>query len=106
MTKKNIWIGQFRLVIISLYFDKARHAINLNMPIDLPRINQFSGWYTIDLSRNYQLGDVQEGTSQEIEGVTYQWIKPEIGSKGNQKVYANTFRIKIKNNFLDRTCKC
>lgn len=55
------WEGQ-------LHFDKARHAANLNMPVDWPRINQFSEWCTIDPSRNYQLRDVQEGTSKEIKG--------------------------------------
>lgn len=51
-----------------LYFDKARHATEMNMPIDWPRINQFSEWFTIEPSRKYQLTEVQEGTSQELDG--------------------------------------
>jgi hypothetical protein len=50
-----------------LHFDKARHETGLNMPIDWPRINQFSEWYTVKPNQKYHLTELQE-SSQEVEG--------------------------------------
>jgi hypothetical protein len=46
------WSGQ-------LLFDRPRHAENLRLPIDWPRINQFPEWFTVDRTRAYR---VQTGT--------------------------------------------
>lgn len=35
-----------------LFFDKARHKTEMNMPLDWPRINQFSEWFAINLPIN------------------------------------------------------
>ncbi len=58
------WEGQ-------LFFDNARHSNEMNMPMDWPRINQFSEWYTIDPTGEYQLSDFQEGTSRKTGGVSF-----------------------------------
>lgn len=41
-----------------LYFDKERFKENMNLPIDWPRINQFSEWFTIKKEGDYQLVDI------------------------------------------------
>ena len=51
-----------------LYFDKARHAENMNLPVDWPRINQFPEWFTVVATGNYKLVDVGDRTSEEVSG--------------------------------------
>lgn len=36
-----------------LVFDRPRHAENLRLPADWPRINQFPEWYTVQAGRSY-----------------------------------------------------
>lgn len=50
-----------------IHFDKARHT-GLNMPIDWPRINQFSEWYTVDPSRTYLMMDLKTGNASKVKG--------------------------------------
>lgn len=40
-----------------LHFDKPRHKVNLKLPIDYPRINQFPEWFVTDAGATYTLGD-------------------------------------------------
>lgn len=51
-----------------LFFDKVRHTAVMKMPVDWPRINQFSEWFTIKPSARYQLMEIQQRTSQEFAG--------------------------------------
>jgi hypothetical protein len=37
----------------TLVFDRPRHAENLRLPADWPRINQFPEWFTVQSGRNY-----------------------------------------------------
>ncbi len=39
----------------TLVFDRPRHAENLQLPVDWPRINQFPEWFTVRRERNYRL---------------------------------------------------
>jgi hypothetical protein len=39
----------------TLVFDRPRHAENLKLPIDWPRINQFPEWFTVQANRRYQV---------------------------------------------------
>lgn len=41
----------------TLIFDRPRHAENLRLPADWPRINQFPEWFTVQRSRNYAIRD-------------------------------------------------
>ncbi len=41
----------------TLYFDNARHAEVMNMPLDWPRINQFPEWFTVRSDRQYKIAD-------------------------------------------------
>jgi len=42
------WAGQ-------LVFDRPRHAENLRLPADWPRINQFPEWFTVQAARDYRV---------------------------------------------------
>jgi len=44
------WAGKLR-------FDRPRHAENLNMPSDYPRLNQFQEWFTAPAVMEYDKGD-------------------------------------------------
>jgi hypothetical protein len=39
-----------------LIFDRPRHAENLRLPADWPRINQFPEWFTVAAERSYAVG--------------------------------------------------
>lgn len=39
----------------TLVFDRPRHAENLKLPADWPRINQFPEWFTVQRGRNYRV---------------------------------------------------
>jgi len=41
-----------------LVFDKPRHRVNLHMPIDYPRINQFPEWFVAEGGRRYTVRDL------------------------------------------------
>ncbi len=43
-----------------LYFDKQRHKENMNLPMDWPRINQFSEWFTTSSEMEYSLIDFDQ----------------------------------------------
>jgi hypothetical protein len=45
----------------TLIFDRPRHAENLRLPVDWPRINQFPEWFTVEAGRSYQ---VREGAGK------------------------------------------
>lgn len=42
------WTGQ-------LIFDRPRHAENLRLPVDWPRINQFPEWFTVQAKKTYSV---------------------------------------------------
>jgi hypothetical protein len=44
-----------------LVFDKPRHRVNMHMPIDYPRINQFPEWFVADGGRRYTVRDLATG---------------------------------------------
>ena len=46
LSAKEPWTG-------TLNFDRPRHAENLHLPVDWPRINQFPEWFTVQSSREY-----------------------------------------------------
>jgi hypothetical protein len=39
----------------TLVFDRPRHAENLRLPVDWPRINQFPEWFTVQANRSYRV---------------------------------------------------
>jgi hypothetical protein len=48
VAKESDWKG-------SLVFDQPRHQTYFNMPLDYPRINSFSEWFTVDVNKEYKL---------------------------------------------------
>jgi hypothetical protein len=52
----------------SLIFDVPRHRINMGMPFDWTRINQFPEWYTVEADSNYIVENLTAGTSQTYTG--------------------------------------
>jgi len=51
-----------------IFFDRMRHAAQLKLPIDWPRINQFPEWFTVSEGMQYQFIDLEEGSSGTIGG--------------------------------------
>jgi hypothetical protein len=48
-------------------FDKQRHKENLKLPIDYPRINQFSEWFTAEPGKKYHV-TINGGDAKEMSG--------------------------------------
>ena len=57
VAKENDWKG-------SLIFDQPRHQTYFNMPVDYPRINSFSEWFTVDVNKEYMLIELDNVGSQ------------------------------------------
>ena len=55
------WQGRLR-------FDRPRHRINMGMPVDYPRINQFPEWFTVEPGGRYRVRDLQTGKSRVYSG--------------------------------------
>jgi hypothetical protein len=58
---ENAWQGK-------LIFDIPRHKVNMRLPLDWPRINQFPQWFTVEAERNYTVRDLISGSSAEYIG--------------------------------------
>lgn len=67
----------------TLFFDKPRHAVNMKLPVDWPRINQFPEWFTVSDDDRYNVIDVDANKigsysgKQLIEGI-------RVGLKENE----------------------
>ncbi len=53
-----------------LFFDKIRHKVNMHLPIDWPRINQFPEWFTVEKSSKYKMTDVMTMKNFILDGKT------------------------------------
>jgi hypothetical protein len=51
-----------------LIFDRPRHAENLRLPVDWPRINQFPEWFTVQAARTYQVSTADTGRAERRGG--------------------------------------
>jgi hypothetical protein len=51
-----------------LIFDHQRHRNHLNLPLDWPRINQYSEWFTVEQGNRYLVENMSNGTSREYSG--------------------------------------
>lgn len=52
----------------TVQFDHARHAENLRLPLDWPRINQFPEWFVVQADAKYAVRDVKSGATQTKTG--------------------------------------
>lgn len=59
------WRGAIR-------FDRPRHRVNLHLPIDYPRINQFPEWFTVEEHGRYVVEDHADGTKRIVGGAELQ----------------------------------
>lgn len=48
INSKDEWQGK-------LHFDKKRHSVQMKLPVDWPRINQFPEWFTVDPEKQYKI---------------------------------------------------
>ena len=51
-----------------LKFDVPRHRVNMNLPIDYPRINQFPEWFVAEAGKRYEVKDLQNNTTKTYSG--------------------------------------
>lgn len=51
-----------------LVFDKPRHKVNMRLPLDYPRINQFPEWFTARAGTRYVVGSPDGGTNEILDG--------------------------------------
>ncbi|MCD6304536.1 MAG: hypothetical protein J7M21_06200 [Planctomycetes bacterium] len=79
--RKDLRLGAVRTggkVYVSLYaaepwsgrlvFDRPRHKVQLHLPIDYPRINQFPEWFTVEAAASYRVTDVTAGKEATLTG--------------------------------------
>jgi dienelactone hydrolase len=50
-----------------LYFDHARHAKHFRLPHDLPRLNSFPEWYTVEAALLYRVAFADPGNPQKSQ---------------------------------------
>ena len=51
-----------------LFFDQPRHKINMHLPLDYPRINQFAEWFTIEIAKPYVVNDPGSSKTMPVTG--------------------------------------
>ena len=51
-----------------LLFDKQRHKVNLHLPMDYPRLNQFCQWFTTEAEQRYAVRNVTDGGESVLTG--------------------------------------
>jgi hypothetical protein len=52
----------------ALLFDRPRHKVQMRLPVDYPRINQFPEWFTVEAEKRYVVSDLTEGTRKQCTG--------------------------------------
>jgi hypothetical protein len=52
-----------------LVFDKQRHKINMRLPVDYPRINQFPEWFTALPDARYEVCPLPSGKTELRSGL-------------------------------------
>jgi hypothetical protein len=61
LTAENDWDGIIK-------FDFSRSKVNMNLPIDYPRINQFPEWFVVSDNTKYRIEFIGDGRSEVFEG--------------------------------------
>jgi len=80
-----------------ILFDVPRHRINMKMPLDWPRINQFPEWFTVDSEKKYVVSnlttasqsahtgaELRQGLDIELTGRTEQRLVAEPADSANK----------------------
>ena len=70
-----LWLGDVNINLKAdapyegkLVFDKPRHQVQMHLPIDYPRINQFPEWFTAKAERSYAVRNVASNTEEVHSG--------------------------------------
>jgi hypothetical protein len=58
---ENAWQGK-------LIFDVPRHKVNMRLPLDWPRINQFPQWFTVEADKTYTIYDLTGNSKARHKG--------------------------------------
>ena len=66
--KLSLVVGADRAWSGTVVFDHPRHAENLRLPIDWPRINQFPEWFVVRAAEKYVVRDAASGKTQTKTG--------------------------------------
>jgi len=61
LVAQKLWKGK-------LVFDKPRHKLNMHLPLDYPRINQFPEWFTVEADARYTVRDAATGKASVHSG--------------------------------------
>lgn len=51
-----------------LIFDKQRHKLNMHLPLDYPRINQFPEWFTAQAGVRYEIRNAANNDKRMRDG--------------------------------------
>lgn len=51
-----------------MQFDTPRHATQMHMPLDYPRINQFPEWFTVESNKQYEVLNVLDDSKATYKG--------------------------------------
>jgi len=51
-----------------LVFDHARHKVQMHLPLDYPRINQFPEWFTVSADRQYSVRKTAADSERKLTG--------------------------------------
>ena len=70
-----LWLGKVNVSLIAeepwsgkLVFDKPRHKVQMRLPLDYPRINQFPEWFVARADRQYTVRDANAGSEASSSG--------------------------------------
>ncbi len=62
-------------------FDRPRHRVNMRLPMDYPRINQFPEWFVVEEGAEYVVRDVGRGKERVVGGKEMgEGVEVELGS--------------------------
>jgi hypothetical protein len=68
-----------------LIADKPRHKVNMHLPLDYPRINQFPEWFVAESGKRYEVNSISGDTKNVLTGEQLQGGM-EVQVKGGSEV--------------------
>jgi len=77
LTAEKAWSGR-------VMFDRPRHKVNLHLPIDYPRLNQFPEWFVAEAEKRYTVADPAGRKTKTVSGrelIKGLAVKVEPGAK-------------------------
>ena len=85
ISSSNDWQGKLK-------FGQSLHQVNLNLPLNYPRINQFQEWYPVDAAKKYRMTDVKTRKTTVVSG--QQLIEGyDVSLSGNESLFLTVYCI-------------